>query len=322
MKRLLAAVSISLTLTLPAHPQQEGAVPTQLLVNVDPKSTPPASASDLTVTVNNRKEPLTSWFPVLPAQAQVALLIDDGLRESVGRELSSLKAFVQGLPPGIEVLIGYMQNGRVVQVQPFTTDHSLAASILRLPAGVPGASASPYFCLSDFVKNWPDSRAAESNAVPTIDAASPAAPAHKARFVLMISNGVDPYNGSTSITNQDSPYVLTAIADAQRAGVAIYSIYYSDAGIRGPSADFSGQSYLQQLSQATGGNNFFEGTGNPVSMTPFLTKFQQTIAATYIATFDAPAGKDPARDLVRVKITSSSKTKLHAPEAVRPGNVE
>jgi hypothetical protein len=331
MQRFLPAAFVALALTLGLAPassieaQQEGAVPTQILVNVDPKSTPPADASGLMVSVDNRKEPLSAWSPVLPASAQVALLIDDGLRESVGRELKNLRAFVQGLPPGIEVLIGYMENGRVVEAQPFTVDHALAASKLRLPEGIGGASASPYFCLSDFVKSWPGATqtgAMEPNAAPTITREQPTAAPGKARFVLMISNGVDPYNGSTSVMNQDSPYVLAAVADAQRAGVAVYSIYYSDAGIRGPSASFSGQGYLQQLSQATGGENYFEGSGNPVSMAPFLNAFQHAVAATYIATFDAPEGKKPAKDLVRVKLTATAKTKLRAPEEVRPGNVE
>jgi len=321
MQRLLLAVVLALTLGRTAPAQNEGAVPTQVLVNIDPKSTPPADASALTVTVDNRRQPLTSWSPVLPAGAQVALLFDDGLRQSLGGELKNLRAFVQGLPPGIEVLVGYMQNGRVVQAQPFTADHALAASTLRLPQGIPGGSASPYFCLSDFVKKWPESAETQPNAAPTIVRDAAAGP-HKARFVLMISNGVDPYNGSTSLANEDSPYVQAAVTDAQRAGVAVYSIYYTDAGIRGPSASLSGQSYLAQLSQATGGANYFEGTGNPVSMAPFLNAFQQALVATYIATFDAPAGKDPARELVRLKFTSATRTKLHAPDEVRPGNQE
>jgi hypothetical protein len=121
--------------------------------------------------------------------------------------------------------------------------------------------------------------------------------------------------------NQGSPYVDTAVADAQRAGVAVYAIYFSDAGIVGGSADNSGQNYLGQITQGTGGVNLWEGTGNPVSMTPFLSTFQRAIAETYIATFNAPAGKNPQRDMVRVKF-SAPKTKLRAPEQVRPGNQE
>jgi hypothetical protein len=183
----------------------------------------------------------------------------------------------------------------------------MAASTLHLPEGVPGMSASPYICLSDFVQKWPSGAAGSQ---------------HKARFILVITNGVDPYNGSTSVMNQGSPYVDAAIADAQRAGVAVYAIYFADAGLANATnmADNSGQDYLQQLTQGTGGVNFWEGVGNPQSTAPFLKMFQGAIAETYIATFNAPAGKDP-RDLVRVKFTAA-RVKLHAADKVRPGNQE
>jgi hypothetical protein len=119
--------------------------------------------------------------------------------------------------------------------------------------------------------------------------------------------------------NQDSPYVQAAITDAQRAGVAVYAIYYGDAGIRGGSANFSGQSYLNQITQATGGTNFWQGTSNPVSTAPYLDKFKHAIAETFVATFNAPATHGD--DLVRVKFSAPS-TKLHGPEQVRPGNQE
>jgi hypothetical protein len=91
--------------------------------------------------------------------------------------------------------------------------------------------------------------------------------------------------------------------------------------MRGMSADNSGQSYLAELTQATGGVSLWEGVGNPVSMTPFLGQFQKAIAETYVATFTAPMGNNPQKDLVHIKF-SAPKTKLHAPEEVRPGNQE
>lgn len=305
----------SMVICATATAQLEGPVPTQALVNVDAKSTPPADGSALTVLVNDHKEPLIGWTSVSPGNAQVALLIDDGLRQSVGRELSNLQNFVKTLPPAVEVLVGYMENGRVVSEQSFTTDHESAAAGLHIPEGMPGVSASPYFCLSDFVKKWPAS--SSSSAANAYGSASP----HKARFVLMLTNGVDPYNGRPSVMNQDSPYVASAVTDAQRAGVAVYSIYYGDAGMRGGAADFSGQSYLSQLTDATGGINYYEGTGNPVSMAPYLHEFQHAIGETYVATFNAPASKNPQRDLIRVKF-SAPHVKLHAPEEVRVGNQE
>ena len=77
---------------------------------------------------------------------------------SIGGELNNLRSFITSLPQGTEVFVGFMQNGRVVPANDmpgFTANHAAAAQSLRLPMGLRGASASPYFCLSDFVKNWP-----------------------------------------------------------------------------------------------------------------------------------------------------------------------
>jgi hypothetical protein len=309
-----------LVMTFPMAFAQEGPRPTQILVNVDAKAVVP-SVSDLTIDVNGRKEALSAWAPVAPNGAQVAVLIDDGIRESVGTQLDTIRAWILHLPVGTEVLVGYMQNGRVVAEQPFTADHALAATGVHIPMGLAGDSASPYFCLSDFVKKWPDTGSGQfSSSGPTLGRDPLPGTGRKARFVLMLTNGVDPYNGSTSPLNQDSPYVEAAVEDAQRAGVAVYSIYYADAGFRGNRGSFSGQSYLAQLSQGTGGTPYFEGTGSPVSLAPFLASFQKAISETYIATFEAPAGRD--KDLLRLKLTSASKTKMHAPEEVRAGNQE
>jgi hypothetical protein len=135
----------------------------------------------------------------------------------------------------------------------------------------------------------------------------------------MITNGVDPYNGSTSIMNQDSPYVGAAVTNAQRAGVAVYSIYWGGAGIGGAQANLSGQSYLEQMAEGTGGRLFYQGTRNPVSIKPFLDEFTKLLGQMYIASFDAPA--DSRRDLVRIKLSGPG-IKVQAPEAVQPGNRE
>jgi hypothetical protein len=302
-------------LTLPAvQAQQEGSTPTQALVSVDSKTPANPTAKDITIKVDNRVTPLLNLAHVPPNGAQVALLIDDGLRTRLGSELNNLKAFLTSLPQGTEVFVGYMQNGRVVSGtnnSGFTTDHAAAAQGLRLPMGLRGASASPYFCLSDFVKNWPSGTEGQPNP-------QSGQPTHKARIVLMITNGVDPYNGSTSITNQDSPYVATAVTDAQRAGVPVYSIYYSDAGFGRGRGSFSGQSYLSQVAQGTGGTAYYQGTGSPVSLAPFLKQFQNAIAETYVATFPVDGNKK----MVSLKLsTTLPKTKLNAPDQVRPGTI-
>ena len=295
---------------------QEGERTTQTLIHEDAKSEIALTPQNVILKIDNRATPLTSIIPVKAGGAQVALLLDDGLRTSFDRNLKDMQTFVATLPTGTGVLIGYMENGTVRIAQPFTTDHAAAARNLHIPLGVAGISASPYFCLSEFVKHWPGD-VAESGSNPEDLSpinASGTGP-HKARFVMMLTNGVDPYNGSVSPLNQDSPYVQTAIRDAQRAGVSVSSIYYGDAGIRGGAANFSGQSYLSQVSDATGGTAYYEGTFNPVTLTPFFTQFTRAVAETYIATFPA-SGKD----LVRVKLTTDlPKTKLRHADEVRPG---
>jgi hypothetical protein len=314
-KRILSLTLFVLALPgLTALAQQEGPTPTQALVAFDSKSPVSPTAKDITLKVDNRNTALLNLAPIPPNGAQVALLIDDGLRTSIGGELNNLKAFITSLPQGTEVFVGFMQNGRVVSANDmpgFTTNRAAAAQSLRLPMGLPGASASPYFCLSDFVKNWPSN--AENQSGPRSQQ-----PTHKARIVLMITNGVDPYNGSTSILNQDSPYVASAVTDAQRAGVPVYSIYYGDAGFRRGRGSFSGQSYLLQVAQGTGGTAYYQGTGNPVSLIPFLKQFQNALAETYVATFPVDANKK----MVSLKVsTKLPKTKVNAPQEVRPGTI-
>ena len=304
IRYILAAALLTATFA----PAQEGPTPTQTLIALESKTPVTPSTGNMSVKVNNKSVPLTSIAPVPPTGVQVAILIDDGLRSSVGRQLDDLRDFITNLPPGSEVFVGYMQNGRVVSPQAFTTDHAAAAGALRIPLGSPGANSSPYFCLSDFAKRWPGSSETSITDNPQSSA--------RARFVLMITNGVDPYNGSTSVSNQNSSYVDNAVRDAQRAGVAVYSIYYANVGIGGGRASFSGQSYLSQVADATGGFAYFQGSGNPVSFAPFLQQFKSSIAETYIATFSAPGNKN----LVDIKVsTSLPKTKVRSASQVRPG---
>ncbi len=316
---LTAAALTTLFASTPlAHAQEEGPTPTQILVSVESKSGTVPTPADITAEVNGRPTPITSFTPIPASGVQIALLLDDGLRQSFGIQLPDLKKWITTLRPGTEVFVGYMQNGRVIPVQNFTTDYAAAAGRLRIPFGISGANGSPYFSVSDFVKNWP--RTAEPQAPGQQPSSAVPGQAH-ARFILMLTNGVDPYNGSVSVLNQDSPYVQNAANDAQRAGVPVYSIYYSDRAIRGGPASFSGQSYLSQVADATGGRTYLQGLSNPVSLTPFLNDFSQAVAQTYIATLDAVAHKKDT--LLRLKLSSHEKgVKLHAPSEIHPGERE
>jgi hypothetical protein len=279
----------------------EGPVPTTALISASSKNNVPLDAGQLKLQVNGHDAPISSVTPVTPSRAEIAILIDDGLRGSFGLQIKDLQTFIDQLPAGTPVFVGYMRNGGVEAAQPFTTDHMAAIHALRIPLATPGISASPYFCLSEFVKHWPSDHRAP-------------------RFVLMLTNGVDPYNGSTSILNQDSPYVQTAQDDAQRAGVAVYSIFYNDAGMR--RGNFSGQSYLQQVASATGGQ-LLSGGLTPVELAPYLRDFSKFIAESYTVNFLASTTREKNNTLVPIKVkTSQPGVKIYAPDAVHPGTVE
>jgi hypothetical protein len=278
----------------------EGPVPTTVLIQADSKNNEPLNPALLKLEVNRHESPITAVTPISPRATQVAILIDDGARRSFGLQIKDVQDFINSLPPQTEVFVGYMQNGEVRSADGgFSANHEQVASQLRQTLGLPGIAASPYFSLSTFVKQWPSNKPA-------------------ARMVLMITNGVDPYNGRPSVMNQDSPYVQSAQEDAQRAGVAVYSIYYADSGMRGGS--FSGQSYLSQVAEATGGELFNLGTIPPPSLAPYLKQFGKAIEESYAVSFLASANNEKRDTLTPIKLTTEQAgVKIHAPEGAHPG---
>jgi hypothetical protein len=280
----------------------EGPVPTTALITVQSKSGEPLDPAQLRLQINRHDAPITSVTPVKPAAAQVAILIDDGVRSSFSNQLSDFSDFISQLPQGTKVFLGYMQNGTVrSSMHGFSADHAAVAQQLRIPFSVAGVDASPYFCLSEFVKHWPSNEPGP-------------------RFVLLITNGVDPYNGRPSVLNQDSPYVQAAQEDAERAGVAVYSIYYAESGLRGGRGSFSGQSYLQQVAEATGGESFYQGNITPPSLSPYLNMFAKSIAESYTVSFTTNATNEKRDSITQIKLTTKQPgVKIHAPEGVHPG---
>jgi hypothetical protein len=158
-----------------------------------------------------------------------------------------------------------LRNGTVQVVQKPTADHALAAKAIRLPLGQPGISASPYLALTDFIQKWPK--------------------AGQVREVLMITSGVDPDNGP----GPSNPYLDHTVELAQREGVLVHSIYFSSAGHFGHSLWQInwGQNYLSQLAEETGGEFFWTGTSNPVSLAPYLNELNQRFRGQYTLTFSA-----------------------------------
>jgi hypothetical protein len=296
----LVAASI-LVVSLSAREIPEPGTPVSVVVTAAAQksaSAPQLTVDDVLVTQNKQHMPITSLEPLRGQSGlQLWLLIDDGSATTLGTQLADLKTFVLSQPATTQIGIGYMRNGAVQTVQPLTTDHQLAANSMRVPTGTPGISASPYLALKDLIHKWPATSAA--------------------REVLMVSSGIDPDYGA----GPDNPYLNTAINAAQRAGIVVFSIYYSGAGRSGRAYRqlFWGQNYLAQLSDETGGELYWLGFVNPVSMVPYLDDLNRRLNSQYLLTFLAkPENKSGFEDvkirteLPHVKLSGPSKVYVPA----------
>lgn len=278
---------------LPSH-GQEGPYNVRVVLRAETKGqTTILQPADLRVQFAGKKIPVQRLEPLISNHStkplQVAILIDDGLRGSFGNQVGEIRQFAADLAAEhVSVGVAYMQNGRAVFGEGgFTSDPEVVAKQLRLSMGGAGISASPYFCLQDLIKNWPGDKTAP-------------------RAVLMITNGIDLYNGAPTPNNQYSPYVQAAIQDAQRAGVPVYSIYYGRFDNHPGFASFSGQSYLGDLADSTGANTFNQGSLNPPSISPYLKQFEKNLNESWLLSFQTGT-----RKLEQLKVDGAKGTKLY-----------
>lgn len=252
------------------EPPSGGETPAHLVVTAEPKhgaNAPAISKDEVMVYEGHNKDNVVDWIPAQGDRAALELfiLIDDSASSSLGSQLEDIRQFINSQPPTALIGVAYMQNGIARVAQNPTADHALAAKALRLPMGVEGANASPYFSLSDLVKRWPPSNARHE--------------------VLMITDGIDRYYGSGDL--QD-PYLQEAIDDAAKAGVLVSAIYTPDVGHFGHSywETYWGQLYLSEMAARTGGESYYIGfTGAPVSFAPYLEDLARRLQHQYWLAF-------------------------------------
>jgi hypothetical protein len=283
-------------------------VPVQSVVTIMTKnSEAPANVQpqDFKVQVNGKSTAISSLVPLRNDRAglELVLLIDSGARNSLGRQLEDMRQFIMSLPPTTQVGVAYMQNGRAVFAGPLTADKALAARGLHLPGGIGGVSASPYFCLSDLAKQWPSTNR------------------DNRREVVMITDGLDPYNRRF---DPEDPYLQAAIDDSIRAGLVVNSIFWHDTGFasRTFGGTNAGQNLMSIVTEATGGMDYFQGFSNPVSFIPFFEDLNRRLLNQYELSFLAPAKAKPEIATLKVKLQMPN-TKLTAPQrvVVAPGGV-
>jgi hypothetical protein len=272
----------------------------QAVITVLPakNATPVAvNQQDLSLKVNGKTTSITSLAPLHGANSKVELvvLIDDSARTGLGNQITDVANFIKTLPPNAAVTVGYMLNGRAALAGPLTMDRDQAVKALHIPMGMPGVNASPYFSLDALAKSWPSS--------------DPDA----RREVVMITNGVDNYDRGY---DPYDPYMQTAINDAVKAHMIVYSIYWQDAGRggRGMFAANAGQNLLLQVTGATGGNSYWIGMGNPVSLIPYFDDIKQRLNNQYELSFVAPS--NGRLEVANLKLKASNGTKVDAPQEV------
>jgi hypothetical protein len=278
---VLLICSVALSPFVAAQPAT-GGVPVNMLVTAESRHGEhpgPITREDVMVFEGKIRDQVTSWVPAQGDHAQLDLfiLLDDSSGLSLGTQLGDISSFINAQPATTRVGVAYMQNGSAQVVQNLTEDHARAAKSLRLPLGVAGVNASPYFALSDLAKRWPSG-------------GSPR------REVVLVSDGIDRYYGEPGY--QD-PYVDAAIEDAQRAGIIVYAIYNPGAGHAGHSywQNYWGQLYLAEAADATGGESYYIGfTGPAVAFAPFLDDVEHRLNNQYLLTFLAkPESKSGLR---------------------------
>lgn len=227
---------------------------------------------DLTVSEDGEPQTIISLRGIgTNSPITLAVLIQEDLVPSVGNEVKAMAEFIRKLPKNSRVMIGYLRTGSLQVKQKFTTDLEKAASALRPPAGL--ASASPY---NPYVEVIEALKKYESQPLGR-------------RAILLVSDGLDISRGVDSSSPTQSVDLQRAINESQRRGVAIYSFYApSQVAAANPSLVSNAQSSLLRLSNESGGNAFFQGTGAPVSFDPFLRELdislQKQAALTFLST--------------------------------------
>ena len=302
LKSVVSMAAAAMLMAAPAFPQNENQGQGQAIVTVLPAHDGEAPANlsqrDFIAKVNGIESSITNFTPFRGQNAalELVVLIDDSARSDLGTQMNDISTFVKGLPPDAKVAIAYMQNGTARFSGPLTTDHAQALRGLRMTVGSPGSSASPYFCLSDLAKRWPSNDRGVR------------------REVVMITDGVDNYNPRY---DPEDPYMQAAITDSVRAGLVVYSIYWQNRGRFDDTmyAANAGQNLLLQVTQATGGNSYWQGYGNPVSFQPYFKDLARRLQNQYELSFTSALKGKPDIKNLKLKVIGVA-GKVDSPQQV------
>jgi len=258
-------------------------------------SPPIVNKDDVELYLKKERTQVADWKHA--EKLYLAVLIDDSLDSVIASQWGDLKAFLLGQPDTTYISVAYARNGTAMLAQDFTNDHELAAKALRLPLGSGGAFSSPYLTLLDLMKRWPASA--------------------DRRSILFFSSGIDYFRGDfwTRPVDLDS-----TISRAQKQNINIWTIYAPDAGhrARGFFLISRAQSYLSQLSDESGAESYYLGTGEPVTFKPYFDEIALHLSNQYLLTFKASGGAKGRFERVKVHTELPHVEFLAAPQVFLP----
>jgi len=296
------ALSASILLAAPLLWAESVTVPGQgegvfTMVAKNGKEAVTPGSGQLQLRIDGKPAQVTSIEALNSNPIELVLLIDSGLRSSIGTQLDVISDFTSELPKNTRIAVAYMQNGRALFATPFTSDPAVARRGIHLPSGIAGINSSPYFSISDLAHNWP-SRARGVR-----------------RVVVMVTDGVDPYNPRF---DPDEPYLQQAITDCVRSGILVDAFFWSNRMHR--RFELSGQNMLSVITEATGGQVWGYGFFDPVSFAPYFDELRQQLRSQYLVRFTVPLQGKPDAMNVRLK-TQGLSNHLSAPGRVFVGPV-
>jgi hypothetical protein len=281
--KILALAALVLLGWTPAHAGPAVATdkaPARMTVTLqlqgENKRMPEVTSDDVVVKQGKDRLSVKSWAPANGERAGLDLfvLIDDSSDSRLGSQLSDLRDFINAQPSTTAVGVGYMRNGTIDIAQNFTTEHEQAAKSVRLPLAQSGSHGSPFLSVIDLMKRWPDNG--------------------NRREVLMITDGIDRFRGGPRYRSLNiNPDVYSASNVAQKTGTIIHTMFARGAGHLG--SNFwevtNGQNAMALLSDQTGGQSYFLGTGDLVSFKPYLDNLQKVLDNQYLVEFQVNASK-------------------------------
>lgn len=253
---------------------------------------------DFVVREDKRPQQIISVKRASEAPTILAVLIQDDLVSRVNNELNAIKEFIRRMPDGSRVMTGYVTSGTLQVSQDFTTDRERAAASLRIVRS--NESGSPYNPYVEVVE-----------ALRRFDT-----PAVGRRLILLISDGLDTSHGFRGASPMHSPDLDRAIAEAQRRGVSVFSIYAPTVGlarVRGMEVNF-GQGSLIRLADETGGEAFMSGT-DFVTFDPYFKEFNDVLGLQWLVTYRSSG---IGRSFRSVEITTEQNVHLHYADGYRP----